>query len=172
MELILTHDLDVAREIYIEIIDKTPGMDRYTLWVYGKHPSDAMLSSYIENGELYLLKDDDDVAGVVVVVMSQGKDYEAINWEQDLANDEVATIHLLGIRPSYQGKGIGRTMVKEIIKLAKKAGKKSLRLDTLKCNVPSQSLYESEGFSYRGTQNLYAPNTGWIDFLFYELSLE
>ncbi len=33
-------------------------------------------------------------------------------------------------------------------------------------------MYEESGFEYRGTQNLYADNTGWTDFLYYELLLK
>ncbi len=172
MELVLTHDLDAAREIYKEIIDHTPGMDKYVLWVYGKHPSDEMLVSYIENDELYILKGGDEITGIVAVVMHQVSDYETINWKKVLSNDDVATIHLLGIRPEYQGRGFGRAMLRAIINLSKTAGKKALRLDTLKCNTPSHHLYESEGFVYRGMQKMYAVNTGWTDFLFYEFDLD
>lgn len=36
---------------------------------------------------------------------------------------------------------------------------------------PAQHLYEKAGYVYRGEQNLYAENTGRIDFMFYEKSL-
>ncbi len=55
------------------------------------------------------------------------------------------------------------------IRLATSAGKKSIRLDALASNTPAHRLYERLGFEYRGKQHLYAENTGWTDFFFFEL---
>lgn len=41
----------------------------------------------------------------------------------------------------------------------------------LASNTPARRMYERLGFEYRGKQNLYAENTGWTDFLFYEFSV-
>ena len=32
----------------------------------------------------------------------------------------------------------------------------------------AHKIYERLGFEYRGTQHLYAENTGWTDFYFFE----
>ena len=63
---------------------------------------------------------------------------------------------------------------KNQINMEKEAGvrKYAIRLDTLASNIPAQHMYEKLGFEYRGKQNLYAENTGWTDFLYYELPLE
>lgn len=58
-----------------------------------------------------------------------------------------------------------------IFSIARKNGKKALRLDALASNSPAHRLYKNKGFVYRGTQNLYATNTGHTDFLFFELVL-
>ncbi len=116
--------------------------------------------------------DGEHIAGMVALVMHQGSDYENVEWTKHVASDEVATLHLLAVCPDYQGRGLADTIIDESIAISKANGKKSLRLDTLKSNLLAQHIYEKYGFKYRGTQNLYAPNTGWIDFLFYELSLE
>ena len=47
-------------------------------------------------------------------------------------------------------------------------GKKALRLDALKSNLPAQKMYEKAGFTYRGEQRLFTENTGMTDFLYYE----
>lgn len=60
----------------------------------------------------------------------------------------------------------------DIISLVKKNGKKAIRLDALASNIPARRLYEKLGFEHRGKQNLLAENTGWTDFLYYELLLE
>ena len=42
---------------------------------------------------------------------------------------------------------------------------------TKNMNTPARRLYEKLGFKYRGKQNLFAENTGWTDFLYFELML-
>ena len=71
----------------------------------------------------------------------------------------------------YQGKGVSNKMMEEIISLVRKNGKKAIRLDALAANIPARRMYERLGFAYRGKQNLFAENTGWTDFLYYELSV-
>ena len=58
--------------------------------------------------------------------------------------------------------------MEESLRIAGENGKKALRLDALKSNLPAQRMYGKLGFSYRGEQYLYAENTGWTDFLYYE----
>ena len=37
--------------------------------------------------------------------------------------------------------------------------------------VWNQKMYEKYGFKFRGIQKLYYENTGWADFLFYEMNI-
>lgn len=172
MELKLADDFELVKAKYMDVAENTPEIEKYARWIYGKHPTDEMLRSYMENGEMYVLIDEDDVAGMAAIAMHQGEEYERISWERDLANDQVATIHILAVCPAYRGRSLGDTIIAKAIELARNEGKKAFRLDVLKSNLPAQRMYEGAGFSYRGEQNLYAENTGWTDFLFYEKSLD
>lgn len=171
MQLILAGDFAMVREKYIEVINHTRDMNIHARWVYGQHPTDAMIQSYIDRQEMYLFMDEQNVAGMIAVTMYQGEDYHEIPWRQNLKDDEVASLHILAVTPEYQGKGISKNMLEEIISLVREKGKKALRLDVLASNTPAQRMYERLGFCYRGKQNLYAENTGWTDFLYYELHL-
>ena len=171
MHLIPAHDFETVKARYIDVIENTPEMERHARWVYGQHPTDVMLRSYIDNGEMYVLMDRDRIAGMVAVVMRQGTDYEAVSWAEDLANEQVATLHLLAVCPAYRGRSLGSRILEEAVDLAVKNGKKALRLDALCSNFPAQRMYERAGFSCRGKQNLFAENTGWTDFCFYEKTL-
>lgn len=168
MHLILTDDFETVKAKYIDVIENTPGMKQHARWVYGQHPTDELLKSYIDSGEMYLLMDEERIAGMVSVVMHQGQDYEKILWAENLANDQVATLHLLAVCPDYRGMALGSKILEEAIGLAIENGKKALRLDALKSNLPAQRMYKRAGFSYRGKQYLFAENTGWTDFLYYE----
>ena len=168
MQLVYANDFEAVKKIYIDVIENTPLIEQYARWVYGKHPTDEMLKTYIERDEMYFLMDGDKIAGAVVISMSQGDDYKAIEWQDDLENDQVATVHLLAVSPSYQGRSLGIKILEEAMKIAVRNGKKALRLDALKTNLPAQRMYEKAGFLYRGEQRLYAENTGVTDFLYYE----
>ena len=171
MNLVRAFDLETVKAHYINVIENTPGIEKYARWVYGKHPTDEALRSYIENGEMYLLMDQGTVAGMVAIVMHQGPDYEDIPWAEKLENDQVATLHLLAVCPEYRGRALGNTILELAGELAKQQEKKAVRLDVLESNLPAQRMYEKVGFVYRGKQHWYAENTGWTDFLLYEKPL-
>ena len=171
MNLVRAYDLETVKGHYINVIENTPEIEKYARWVYGKHPTDEALRSFIENGEMYLLADGGTVAGMVAIVMHQGTDYEDIPWTEKLENDQVATLHLLAVCPEYRGRTLGNTILELAGELAKQHGKKAVRLDVLESNLPAQHLYEKNGFIYRGKEHWYAENTGWTDFLLYEKPL-
>lgn len=171
IQLVLAGDFAVVREKYREVIEHTKDMDIHARWIYGKHPTDAMIQSYIERQEMYLYMDGQNIAAMAAITMYQGEDYHEIIWSQNLKDDEVASIHILAVAPKYQGKGVSKKMMADIISLVKKNGKKAIRLDTLASNIPARRLYEKLGYEYRGKQNLFAENTGLTDFLYYELPL-
>ncbi len=168
MQLVLTKDFESVKNKYIDVINNTPELEKHARWVYGQHPTDEMIKSYIENGEMYLFYDCETVAGMVALVMGQGKDYEAVSWVLPVSGNEVLTLHMLAVCPEYQGRAIGGKIIEAAAGLARSCGKKVLRLDALASNLPAQKMYEKAGFLYRGKQFLYAENTGWTDFLFYE----
>ena len=87
---------------------------------------------------------------------------------QQVPDEKVAVIHILAVSPGYQGKGIGSEMIREAIRMAKSKGMQAIRLDALASNTPAHKLYKRLGFEYRGKQHLYAENTGWTDFYFFE----
>ena len=155
---------------YDDVIERTPDVGKYARWQKGKHPTADGIKAYIEEGSMYLHKEQDIIVGAMAVTMYQGADYHAIEWSGQVSDNEVAVIHILAVSPDRQGAGIGSEMVLAAIDLAKAKGMKSVRLDALASNTPAHKLYERLGFEYRGKQYLYAENTGWTDFCFFELS--
>ena len=162
-------DYDAVMAFYEDVTERTPEMATYARWQKGKHPTADGIRTYIGEGSLYLYREQADIVGAMAVTMYQGEDYHAIEWAQQLADDEVAVIHILAVSPDRQGEGIGTEMIREAVSLAKRSGMKAVRLDALATNTPAHKVYERLGFEYRGKQNLYAENTGWTDFHFYEI---
>ena len=169
MHLIQTDDFETVKSKYIDVIENTPDIEKYARWIYGKHPTDESLKAYIDRGEMYILTDGEEIAGMAAVALSQGDDYLNISWEKDLSKDEVATVHLLAVCPDHRGKSLGLRILDEAMEIAVRKGMKALRLDALKTNLPAQKMYVKAGFVYRGEQRLYAENTGITDFLYYEM---
>ena len=118
---------------------------------------------------MYIYREQGVIVGAMAVTMYQGEDYHAIDWSQQVPDEMVAVIHILAVSPGYQGKGIGSEMIREAIRMALSNGMKAIRLDALASNTPAHRIYERLGFVQRGQQHLYAENTGWTDFYFFEL---
>ncbi|MGN0735956.1 MAG: hypothetical protein ACI4LP_09145 [Anaerovoracaceae bacterium] len=57
MQLVLAGNFAAVREKYIEVIENTKDMNIHARWIYGKHPSDAIIQSYIDRQEMYLFMD-------------------------------------------------------------------------------------------------------------------
>ena len=163
-------DYDHIIAFYDDVIERTPEIEKHARWQHGKHPTADGIKSYVNEGCMYLYKEQDTIVGAMALTMYQGSDYHAIGWSRQVQDDEVSVIHILAVSPDKQGTGIGSEMVREAINLAKAKGMKSIRLDALATNTPAHKIYERLGFVYKGKQHLYAENTGWTDFFFFELS--
>lgn len=164
-------DYEAIVEFYKYVIDNTKDMELYARWVYGQHPTDDMIMAYIKQNAMYVLEEGTEIVAAMAVTMSQGEDYHAIEWSAPAEDDDVAVVHILCVSPAHQRCGVGYKMIDETIKLAKNTGKKVVRLDALASNTPAHQMYQAKGFELRGKQNLYAENTGWTDFLFFEYVL-
>ena len=161
-------EFDSIVAFYDDVTDRTPDMEQYARWQKRKHPTIEGIRVYIEEGSMYLYKENGAIVGAMAVTMYQGEDYHSITWSQQVDDNKVAVIHILAVSPDYQGKGIGSEMIREAIRLAQTNGMKAIRLDALASNTPAHKIYKSLGFDYRGLQHLYAENTGWTDFYFFE----
>ena len=168
LELATQNDFDAIIAFYDDVTARTPEMGTYARWQKGKHPTEEGIKAYINEGSMYIYRERGVIVGAMAVTIYQGEDYHAINWSQQVADDEVAVIHILAVSPDRQGKGIGSEMIREAIRMAKSKGMQTIRLDALASNTPAHKIYERLGFEYRGQQHLYAENTGWTDFYFFE----
>lgn len=161
-------DFESIIAFYNDVTERTPEMDLYARWKKGLHPTAEGIRSYINEGSMYIYKEGGRIASAMAVTMYQGEDYHAIDWTEQMADDKVAVIHILAVNPDTQGKGIGSEMIRKAIRLARKNGMEAIRLDALASNTPAHRIYKNLGFVYRGKQHLYAENTGWTDFYFFE----
>ena len=169
LELATQNDFDAIIAFYDDVTERTSEMATYARWSKGKHPTIEGIRAYINEGSMYLYRNNGKIIGAMAVTMYQGEDYHTIERSQQVPDEKVAVIHILAVSPDRQGKGIGSEMIREAIRMAKSKGMQAIRLDALASNTPAHKIYERLGFEYRGKQHLYAENTGWTDFYFFEL---
>ena len=168
LEFATQNYFDAIVAFYGDVTVRTPDMTVYARWSKGKHPTEEGISAYINEGSMYIYRERGVIVGAMAVTMYQGEDYHTIEWSQQVPDEKVAVIHILAVSPDAQGKGIGSEMIREAIRLAQNNGMQAIRLDALASNTPAHKIYERLGFEYRGKQHLYAENTGWTDFYFFE----
>ena len=173
MELIrcLSSQFEKIADFYKYVIDNTPNMEQYGRWVYGQHPTNEMILSYIDGGYMYFVEDKGKTIAAVALTPFQTSAYREVAWSADLEDDEVFVVHILCVDPKLQGTGVSKWIMDSVIELARSMDMKAIRLDALCCNKPAKKLYENCGFTKMGIQNWYADNTGWIDFYLYEYVL-
>ena len=174
MEFFQAGEQDFLRlqEFYKNLIAKTPDMRQFCPWEYGVYPTDALLREHIDNGDLYYMERNGVILSALVLLPYQEENYAWDNpWGAALEDDQVATVHMLGVNPEMQGQGIAHRAVEAAIQKAREMGKKAVRLDALSCNLPAQKLYCSVGFTEVGIARWQSANLGWTDFVLYELFL-
>ncbi len=81
------------------------------------------------------------LAGMVIVVPPGS---EACR----LAKDNEAEMHLLGVKPDYRGRGLGKRLIEAALSKARSEGYSRMMLWTQLSMKSAQKLYQSSGFSY------------------------
>ncbi len=161
-------DTPAVIAFYDSVIDAMHGAEYKPGWQKDVYPTRADLTDYVNVGTVYMGVLDGAIAACMVVNSAHNPGYENIAWQVAATPEQLRIIHLLAVHPNHAGKGYGKQMVNHALTLARRAGCRAVRLDVLKGNAPANRLYESTGFSYKGTVQLYYEDTGWTDFLMYE----
>lgn len=78
----------------------------------------------------------------------------------------------LGVKPSFQRRGIGRTLLRLLIDDARQLSLSTVYLEVRSSNVKATALYESEGFNEIGVRRDYYPVVnGREDALIFALAI-
>ena len=83
------------------------------------------------NGGIMLCKNEDEFIGCVAIRK---------------IDNNIAELKRMFIKPAYQKKGIGKTLLEKAVELAKLLNYKTMRLDTLNYMAPAINLYKQYGF--------------------------
>ena len=131
------------------------------------YPSREKLALDIEKEELYLLKKEGVIIGIIVLTPEMDEEYIPVQWLT--SNSENLYVHRLGTHPAVWGEGFGQTLMDFAETFARKNRFQSVRLDTFSQNLRNQKFYEARGYKRLG--NIYFPKQSEHPFYCYELVL-
>lgn len=121
-----------------------------------KYPSPRRLMHSIKNGTTHIIENSDgSPIGMYAVSFSPdaqyGKPFTG-TWLTDNGGDEpsYAVLHWVNVAPAARRSGVGRFILDDAERLARKRGRASLRADIYPENKPMRALLEKYGYSERG----------------------
>ncbi|MFR4802869.1 MAG: GNAT family N-acetyltransferase [Eggerthellaceae bacterium] len=97
-------------------------------------------------------------------------EYDGVDWNVAAAIDEYSVIHLLCSLPRFQGKGIGRALLRATRYRTQERKTLCAPGHPARQYTSAQNLYESEGFVRIGEATLHYPD-GSFDSVLFELPL-
>lgn len=164
-------DFKTIQNFYWTLIDELSDQNDKIGWKKGIYPSDDYIRDSLVSGELYILKDNENLCACVIVNSSCNEGYNGVLWSIDCNYSEVLIPHALAVNPKFQRKGIGKRAINEVLNLAKLNNKKAVRLDILGTNKVAESLYKSCGFKFVEEKNMFYEDTGWTKYKMFEYNL-
>ena len=87
-------------------------------WEKGVYPSDDFIQNSLTKGELYTLTEKDTLYACVILNSEHNEGYDKCTWSITCDSSQVLTPHALAVNPAFQGKGIGKIVVKNILDIA------------------------------------------------------
>lgn len=164
-------DYAMVRRFYHHLIDRMRNGRFRIGWEKDIYPSPGFLRHSLVKGELYIAEEGDEIIAAMVCNQECNEGYRKHRWRNDLSDSEILVIHALGVRPDSAMQGLGGLMVRKAKELAREKGRRAIRLDVLKGNLPAERLYTGAGFTHAGDLRMYYEDTGWTDFGLYEYLL-
>lgn len=93
--------------------------------------SEDMVQTYIDAGELYEIRMQDDIIGVALYIEEAPHVIELKN---------------IAIRPTYRGQGIGKQVITDSFRIMKDKGYAKMIVGTANCSIDNIALYQKLGF--------------------------
>jgi ribosomal protein S18 acetylase RimI-like enzyme len=137
----------------MEIIDSAKALlkaDGSSQWQDGT-PNQATLTSDINNGDCWILKVGDQIAGTATLLTTPDPNYaEILDGQWKNTSDSYATIHRIAIDSNYRGMALSKFFLSNLISLGNRVGFTNFRIDTHELNQRMQHLVQQFDFEYTG----------------------
>jgi len=115
-------EYEAVAAFYDRLIDEMQSAVYKPGWEKGIYPTYAFLEESIRYQELYILLQEGEIAAAMVLNRACIDGYERIVWQIEAPPEEISVIHALGLRPTFQGKGLAKA-----IRLCRKRGERAIR---------------------------------------------
>jgi len=140
-------DLDAISSIYEAIHDGEEAGRTTIGWVRSIYPTRATAQLAIENGDMFVLENNDTIIAAARINQIQGEEYKQAHWSFDADDCKAIVLHTLAVHPAYSGCGFGTRFVSFYEDYAAQHGCTCLRLDTNVRNTAARALYKKLGYS-------------------------
>ena len=94
-------------------------------------PSESIVEEYVKKGDCFIAESEKQVIGVYVLLPTRPKTVELVN---------------VAVAKEQQGKGIGKRLVTDAIRVAKTKGYKTIEIGTGNSSIGQLALYQKCGF--------------------------
>ncbi len=118
----------------------------FTVFRKGVYPTQRDAEKALADGGLTVFEEDGRILASVITSGQQPPEYAHVSWQRALDASQVRVIHLLMVRPSVSGRGIGTALLAHLEAQARAEGLAAIRLDTGSQNLPAVHLYEKNGY--------------------------
>lgn len=112
------------------------------------YPNIEVVKADIEEGTLYVIKDED--MPIAVITLNEKQDVEYAQMEWTIIEGRFLVIHRLAVHPSHQSKGIARKLMEFGEQLGSAKNFAAIRMDAYSGNPRALALYESMGYRKTG----------------------
>lgn len=135
MRQITPDDVDRVYDIYMD-----PVVNPYMgFGPVAKRDFQPIYQMLLDRDHFWLFQDEGQDCGICSLVFGKGR------------MDHVATIMSLGVRKDFQGKGLGRKILQDVIDFAKTKQAKRIELIVEADNPKALQFYKNMGFNVEGT---------------------
>lgn len=139
-------DLSGIDSIFNEIFDYERLHGAFTVWKKGVYPTSDTAKSALLNSSLFVSENGKELNACIIIDHIAPAEYSDVDWHTEASGFGALILHLLCVRPSKHGQGIGTEMVNFAIDEARRRGCAAVRLNTGNQNTPALSLYTKLGF--------------------------
>ena len=124
----ITKIMDIVKQA--QVYFKEQNIDQWQ----NNYPNEEVINNDIENGESYVMLDENNIIATTVISFTKEKSYENILDGKWITNGDYGVIHRIAVDNTHKGKGLSH----------------SIKVDTHEENIPMQSLLKKNGFEYCG----------------------
>ncbi|WP_031200235.1 GNAT family N-acetyltransferase [Exiguobacterium chiriqhucha] len=159
-------DVNAIERLYLACKD-----DLFTRQIFqwdDTYPNRAYFEECIKDDSVYIMRDGEELFGVVVLDQWQSPEWETIDWR----HDHPLVIHSLMVHPERQGQGSGKAILHASEQFAKTEGYTSIRLDSFSGNEAACNFYKQHGYVERGSVHFDSKPKGHERYICFEKALD